>query len=95
VTRDAVIVGAEELPEATSAWLAVAVVKQRRNATGLAAIRAKRRACIFYILNFFGGEEGDYLDVKEKEKWSKQRQIGMVGVIGKVLHKQRHLSYLI
>lgn len=45
----AVAAGAEEL-EATSAWLAVAVVRQRRVVAaviGLAAVRAKRRACIF------------------------------------------------
>lgn len=48
--------GAEELLEATSAWLAVAVVKQRRTATGLiAVIRAKRRACIFCYFRFFCG----------------------------------------
>lgn len=58
MTRDEVIVGAEELLDATSAWLAVAVVKQRRTAMGLADIRAKRRACIFYILNFLGGGSG-------------------------------------
>ena len=50
MTRDAVTEGAEEeLLEATSAWLAVAVVRQRR--AGLDAIRAKRRASIFF---FFG-----------------------------------------
>ena len=59
MTRDEVAVGAEELLEATSAWLAVAVVKQRRAATGLAAIRAKRRACIL-IFRFLIIEEEQF-----------------------------------
>ena len=47
MTRDAVTDGAEEeLLEATSAWLAVAVARQRR--AGLVAIRAKRSASIFF-----------------------------------------------
>ena len=57
--RDEVAEGAEEeLLEATSVWLAVAVARQRR--AGLVAIRAKRRASIFflYLKNFCGEEEG-------------------------------------
>ena len=51
MTRDAVTEGAEEeLLEATSAWLAVAVVRQRR--AGLDAIRAKRRPSIFFFWYF-------------------------------------------
>ena len=87
MTREEVIAGAEELLEATSAWLAVAVVKQRRAAIGLAAIRAKRRACIFCILNFC---EGSVL-ISSSERSVANLAQGDTGN-SKVLHKTKNLA---
>ena len=58
--EDAAVEEEDELLEATSAWLAVAVARQRRVGS-LVAIRAKRRASIILfflgILNFCGEED--------------------------------------